>query len=43
MESHLKNAAAVLAVFALVAFVQKNVFSVPMIGAYLPGGDAPKA
>lgn len=43
MDSHLKNAAAVLAVFAICAFIQKQVFAVPVVGRYLPGGDAAKA
>jgi hypothetical protein len=30
-------AAEVLAVFAVITFVQKNVMSVPVIGQYLPG------
>lgn len=43
MNAHIKSALAVLAVFAVTAFVQKKVFAVPVIGAYLPGSDAPKA
>lgn len=43
VNAHLKSALAVLAVFAVTAFVQKKVFAVPVIGAYLPGSDAPKA
>lgn len=43
MESHLKNAGFVLAVFLVAAFVQKNVFAVPVVGKYLPGGDTAKA
>lgn len=43
MNAHIKSALAVLAVFAVTAFVQKKVFPIPVVGAYLPGSDAPKA
>lgn len=39
MTAHLKNAAFVLAVFAVVYAVQKKVAKVPVIGDYLPGGQ----
>jgi hypothetical protein len=39
MTSHLKNAAFVLAVFAVAYAVQKHVKVLPVIGAYLPGGQ----
>lgn len=32
----LKSAAFTLAVFAVAAFVQRNVFEVPVVGQYLP-------
>ena len=32
----LKGAAFALAVYAVAAFVQRNVFEVPVIGQYLP-------
>lgn len=38
MKAKLIFAAEVLAVFAVCYAVQKNVFQVPVIGAYLPGG-----
>lgn len=40
MTAHLKNAAFVLAVFAIVYAVQKKGFKVPVVGEYLPGGGA---
>lgn len=39
MTSHLKNAAFVLAVVAVCYAVQKHGFKVPVVGAYLPGGQ----
>ncbi len=39
MTSHLKNAAFVLAVFAIVFAVQKNGMAIPVVGKYLPGGQ----
>ncbi|CAN0621096.1 conserved protein of unknown function [Burkholderia multivorans] len=39
-KEHLHAALATLATFAVVAFIQKNVFAVPVVGAYLPGGAA---
>jgi uncharacterized membrane protein len=39
MSAHLKNAAFVLAVFAITYAVQKRVFKVPVVGEYLPGGQ----
>lgn len=39
MTTHLKNAAFVLAVFAIAYAVQKHGMKVPVIGAYLPGGQ----
>ena len=39
MTSHLKNAAFVLAVFAIVFAVQKKGMKIPVIGEYLPGGQ----
>jgi hypothetical protein len=39
-KAHLHAALATLATFAVVAFIQKNVMAVPVIGAYLPGGSA---
>jgi hypothetical protein len=37
--NYVKNAAFVLAVFALVALVQSQ-YQLPVVGAYLPGGKA---
>lgn len=39
MKEKLIFVAEVLAVIAVVAAIQKNVFKVPVIGAYLPGGE----
>lgn len=39
-KKHLHTALVVLGIYAVTAFVQRNVFSVPVIGAYLPGGAA---
>jgi hypothetical protein len=39
-KAHLHAALATLATFAVVAFIQKNVMAVPVIGAYLPGGSS---
>ncbi|WP_301540024.1 hypothetical protein [Ralstonia pickettii] len=38
-KKHIHGALAVLAVFAITAFVQRNVMQVPVIGQYLPGGQ----
>lgn len=38
--SYVKNAAFVLAVFAIVAALQTNVMQLPVVGPYLPGGKA---
>ncbi|MDN7467423.1 hypothetical protein QZM43_09775 [Burkholderia orbicola] len=38
-KAHLHAALATLATFAVVAFIQKNVMAVPVVGAYLPGGQ----
>ena len=38
-KAHIHAALGTLAVFAVVAFIQKNVMAVPVIGAYLPGGS----
>lgn len=35
----LKNAALILALIGVVAYVQRNVMPVPVVGAYLPGGS----
>ena len=40
MNHHIKQAAYVLAVIAITAFIQRNVFAVPVVGAYLPGSKA---
>jgi len=37
-KAHLATAAVALAAFAIVAFVQKKVLQVPLVGSYLPGG-----
>jgi len=39
MKSKLIFAAEVLAVIALTYVIQKNVMKVPVVGAYLPGGQ----
>ena len=39
MTSHLKNAAFVLAVVGIMFAIQKHGVKVPVIGAYLPGGQ----
>jgi hypothetical protein len=39
-KAHIHAALAVLATYAVVAFVQKNVMAIPVVGAYLPGGTA---
>lgn len=39
-KAHIHAALATLATFAVVAFIQKNVMAVPVVGAYLPGGSA---
>lgn len=39
-KAHLHAALATLATFAIVAFIQKNVMAVPVVGAYLPGGSS---
>lgn len=36
MKSYLITAGVALATFAAVAFVQREVFSVPVVGKYLP-------
>jgi hypothetical protein len=36
----LQTALIAIVAFAVVAAVQKNVFAVPGVGAYLPGGAA---
>ena len=36
---HMHAALATLATFAVVAFIQKNVFAIPVVGTYLPGGQ----
>ncbi|MFT4209874.1 MAG: hypothetical protein QM625_22700 [Ralstonia sp.] len=38
-KKHIHGALAVLAVYAICSFVQKNVMQVPVIGTYLPGGQ----
>lgn len=38
-KAHLHAALFALGTYALVAFIQKNVMAVPVIGAYLPGGS----
>ena len=38
-KAHLHAALATLATFAVVAFIQKNVMPVTVVGAYLPGGQ----
>ncbi|MEX3955894.1 hypothetical protein [Trinickia sp. EG282A] len=38
-KAHLHAALATLATFAIVAFIQKNVMAIPVVGAYLPGGS----
>ena len=38
-KAHIHAALATLATFAVVAFIQKNVMAVPVIGTYLPGGQ----
>lgn len=38
-KAHLHSALAVLATFAVVAFIQKNVMAIPVVGTYLPGGQ----
>ncbi|WP_269112651.1 MULTISPECIES: hypothetical protein [Burkholderia] len=40
MKSHIHTALIILGVFAVTAFVQKNVITVPVLGPYLPGGAA---
>lgn len=35
-KAHLMTAAIALAAYAIVAAVQRNVFAVPVVGAYLP-------
>jgi len=35
-KAHLATAAVAIAAFALVAFVQRKVFAVPVVGDYLP-------
>ncbi len=37
-KAHIHAALATLATFAVVAFIQKSVMPIPVIGAYLPGG-----
>ncbi|AIV51895.1 Uncharacterised protein [Burkholderia pseudomallei] len=37
-KAHLHAALFALGTFALVAFVQKSVMPIPVIGPYLPGG-----
>ncbi len=39
MKDKLIFAAEVLAVFAVVFLVQKKVMPIPVVGAYLPGGQ----
>lgn len=36
MHAHLAIAAVALAAFAIVTFVQRNVMTIPVVGAYLP-------
>lgn len=38
MKAYAKDAAVILAVFAITYFVQKNVMPIPVVGKYLPGG-----
>ncbi|WP_269765831.1 hypothetical protein [Burkholderia ubonensis] len=40
MKQHIHTAVIILGVIAVTAFVQKNVFAVPVLGPYLPGGAA---
>ncbi len=37
-KAHFQTALVALAAFAVVAFVQKSVMQVPLVGKYLPGG-----
>jgi hypothetical protein len=37
-KAHLHSALGVLATFAIVAFIQKSVMPIPVVGRYLPGG-----
>lgn len=39
MSQRLKFAAEILVIFAVAAAIQKHVFKVPVVGAYLPGGQ----
>jgi len=39
----MQTALIALAAFAAVAFIQKSVMAVPVVGAYLPGGTAAAA
>lgn len=38
-KAHIHAALATLATFAVVAFIQKNVIVIPVVGTYLPGGQ----
>jgi hypothetical protein len=40
MKQHIHTALIILGTFAAVAFIQRNVMAVPVVGPYLPGGAA---
>lgn len=39
MKEKLMFAVEVAVVFAAIAFIQRNVYKVPVVGPYLPGGQ----